>query len=162
MRKPINNILIGAAAGAAATWLMDQVTTRLYERQPREITDRENAVRGGKAAFDVAAEKALQAFGADADEEKRKKLASAIHWALGISAGAMYGALRNQAPFRTGSGVAFGVAFWLAVDELANSLLGLTPPPQQFPWQTHARGLAGHAVLGAAVELPYDLLDVWH
>ena len=30
--------------------------------------------------------------------------------------------------------------------------LGLTPGPRAFPWQAHARGLAGHLVLGLATE----------
>ena len=143
------NILIGAAAGAAATWLMDQVTTQLYEREPRDVREREDALRGDKTAYEILSEKV---FG---DE----KFGTAIHWALGVFAGATYGALRNHAPFRYGSGLAFGVAFWLLMDELTNTLLGLTPPPQEFPWQTHFRGLAGHAVLGAAIEVPYDVID---
>jgi len=152
MRNPINNILIGAAAGAAATWLMDQITTKMYEAQPQEITDRENEARGGQTAYEIASKKIFHT----------EKFGNAIHWAVGISAGVLYGALRNRAPFRYGSGVVFGIAFWLLMDELATTALGLTPPPQKFPWQTHARGLAGHAVLGAAIELPYDAMDVSH
>jgi hypothetical protein len=156
------NILIGAAAGAAATWLMDRMTTVMYERQPQEITDRENEARGGKQAVEVAAEKVLRAVGAEADEKKRKALGTAIHWGLGVLAGATYGALRERMPVRYGSGLVYGTAFWLVMDELVNSVFGLAPPPQKFPWQTHARGLAGHTVLGGAIELPYDVIERWH
>jgi uncharacterized membrane protein YagU involved in acid resistance len=43
------------------------------------------------------------------------------------------------------------------MDEAALTLMGLTPPPKNFPWQTHARGLAGHLVLGATIEAAFDL-----
>ncbi len=59
-----------------------------------------------------------------------------------------------------GSGLAFGVAVWLAMDETLPVALGLTAPPQRFPWQAHARGLAGHLVLGAVVEMPFDGLEL--
>jgi len=34
-------------------------------------------------------------------------------------------------------------AFFLLVDEAAQAALGFAAPPQEFPWQTHARRLAG-------------------
>jgi hypothetical protein len=34
------------------------------------------------------------------------------------------------------------------MDETLTPALGLTPGPDAFPWQTHARGLAGHLVFG--------------
>ena len=38
--------------------------------------------------------------------------------------------------------------------------LGLAPPPTKFPWQTHARGFAGHLALGAVVEAAFDVADL--
>jgi hypothetical protein len=35
------------------------------------------------------------------------------------------------------------------MDETATPALGLTPGPRAFPWQAHARGLAGHLVFGS-------------
>lgn len=51
-----------------------------------------------------------------------------------------------------GFGLLFGAAFFLLVDEGANTLLGIMPSPQRFPWQAHPRGLAGHLVYGAAAD----------
>ncbi|MCU1227309.1 MAG: putative periplasmic/secreted protein [Acidobacteria bacterium] len=151
------DLLIGAVAGAAATWLMDLATTALYERQPDEVTKREDDARGGKAAYEVAAEKAAGLAGRELTEDERKRAGSAIHWALGVSSGVMYGALRHAMPrMGIGSGIAYGAAFWLLMDEAALTLMGLTPPPKDFPWQTHARGLAGHLVLGATIEAAFD------
>jgi hypothetical protein len=140
---------------------MDQVTTVLYEAQPRKVRKRENSARGGKSAYEIAAEKGAQLAGRKISAEERKALSAAIHWTLGVSAGAMYGVLRNRQPvLGVGSGLAYGAAFWLAMDEAALTALGLTAPPQDFPWQTHARGLAGHLILGAVIESPFDVIDL--
>ena len=45
------------------------------------------------------------------------------------------------------------------IDELLNPVLGLTPGPLAFPWQTHARGLGGHLAFGVATELVLEGLD---
>jgi uncharacterized membrane protein YagU involved in acid resistance len=149
-RNLTTDLLIGVAAGAAATWLMDKVTTVLYERENPFAKHREDSARGGKTAYETASEKW---FG-------NKKYGSAIHWALGISAGAAYGILRNRAPrLGIGSGLLYGALFFATMDEGVNTALKLTPPPKAFPWQTHARGLAGHLLLGALLEAPFDALD---
>ena len=153
-------MLLGAAAGAAATWLMDVATAALYERESADARDREDSARGGKTAYEVAAQKTAKIAGRELDEESRKKLGNAIHWSLGVSSGLLYGALRHEIPdLGLGSGLAYGALFWLLMDEAALTLLGLTPPPDRFPWQTHARGLVGHLVLGGTIEALFDVAD---
>jgi hypothetical protein len=58
-----------------------------------------------------------------------------------------------------GNGLLFGTAFWAVIDEGANTALALTPGPTAFPWQTHARGLAGHLVFGVAADTALRALD---
>src|ERR1043165_1676518 len=148
------DLLLGAAAGAAGTFLMDQFTTLAYERESKAVQEREDNARGDKTAYVKAAQKL------GAPEEAQEALGQAIHWSLGVGAGALYGLLRNRTRLGIGSGLAYGAAFWLVMDEGANTLLNLTPPPQRFPWQTHARGLAGHLVLGGAIEAVFDAVDL--
>lgn len=134
---------------------MDQVTTLAYEREPKRARDREDDARGEKTAYVAAADKL------GVPEAQQEAVGNAIHWSLGVGAGALYGILRNRSRrLGLGSGLAYGVAFWLVMDETANALLGLSPPPQRFPWQTHARGLAGHVVLGGTIEAAFDLVDL--
>ncbi len=160
-RNLIADLLIGAAAGAAATWIMDQATTFLYEREPEGVQEREDAARGEKSAYEIAAEKVAALADRELTGDQRKSFASAIHWSLGVSTGIVYGAARNRIPaLGLGSGLAYGIAVWLALDEAALTLLGLTPLPRAFPWQAHARGLAGHLVLGAVIESVFDVIDV--
>ncbi|MBA2245736.1 MAG: DUF1440 domain-containing protein [Gemmatimonadetes bacterium] len=150
----------GALAGAAATWVMGQVTSYLYEHEDKQARRQEDEAREGKTAYGVAAEKAADAVGQDLSEEQRKQVGSALHWGLGAGAGAAYGALRGRVPGADlGNGLLFGAAFWVLIDEGANVALGLTPGPSEFPWQTHARGLAGHLAFGVAAETALRALD---
>lgn len=150
-RSAIVDVIDGAIAGAVATWLMGQVTTALYERENKAAREREDAARGGKTAYGVAVERAAAVVGTDLSDDERKKLGNNLHWALGIGAGAVYGALRPRISAASlGGGLVFGAAFWLLIDEGANTALRLTPGPAAFPWQAHMRGLAGHLAFGAA------------
>ncbi|MDP9348903.1 MAG: DUF1440 domain-containing protein [Gemmatimonadota bacterium] len=156
----LTDVVKGALAGAAATWVMGQVTTYLYEQESREARRQEDEARDGKIAYGVAAEKAAELVGRELSEEQRKQYGSAIHWGLGLGAGAVYGALRHRVPLAEwGHGLLFGTAFWLLVDEGSNTALGLTPGPTAFPWQTHARGLTGHLVFGVAADATLHALD---
>ena len=155
------DVLLGALTGAAATWAMDQATTLIQERQPEKVTKRETRVRGAKSAYEVAAEKGAKLAGRRITKTQRQRIGAGIHWSLGVGAGMIYGILRNRVRFfGIGSGVAFGVAMYLVVDEAGLAALGLAPAPTEFPWQTHARGLAGHLVLGAVLDAAFGVADL--
>lgn len=153
-KQPIlTDVIDGAIAGAIATWAMTKVTTVLYEKEDRTAREREDSARDGKTAYTVAAEKAAGIAGAELTDEQRQRYGTAIHWGLGIGAGALYGALRSRSePASLAGGLLFGAAFWLLMDETVTPALGLTKGPGAFPWQTHARGLAGHLVFGTVAD----------
>ena len=161
-RKNIVAALVkGAAAGAIATWLMGRVTTLAYRREDEEARKREDEARQGKTSYEVAAAKLARRVGhARLEPEQQGRYGNAIHWVLGIGTGALYSAVRSRAPIvGLGRGLLFGTAFWLLVDEIATPVLGLSPGPGDFPWQTHARGLAGHLAYGAALTKALDLVE---
>ena len=159
-RSLIADIIDGAIAGAVATWVMGKATTVLYERENDAARQREDSARGGKTAYGIAAEKGAALVGKELSDEERKRYGEAIHWALGMGAGALYGALRPRSKVAsTAGGLLFGAAFFLLMDEGANTALGLTPPPNAFPWQAHARGLAGHLVYGGVANATLMALD---
>jgi hypothetical protein len=149
----IKNLARGAIAGAAATWVMGKVTTLLYEREATSARDTEDQARNGKTSFGVAAEKIARLTGTQLTKEQRQQYGTTLHWMLGISASAAYAILRNRlSSAGLARGLLFGTAFWLLMDEGAVYALGLTPGPTKFPWQTHARGLAGHLVFGTVAD----------
>lgn len=154
------DLVKGALAGAAATWVMGQVTTWLYKQESEEVRDREKPARGGKSAYGVAAENTAGVAQIELSDQDRKQAGQTIHWALGIGAGAAYAVMRKRwtATARL-KGLPFGTGFFLFVDEVLNPALGLTPGPQAFPWQTHARGLGGHLTFGLVSEMVLEGLD---
>lgn len=158
-RRVLDDLVLGAVAGAVATWAMGKVTTVLYARESRSARECEDRARHGATAYAVAAEKVARLLGARLGDEQRARYGKAIHWALGVGAGALYASLIRRAR-RAGSlrGLAFGIAFFLLVDEGLVYALRLTPGPARFPWQTHARGLAGHLVYGATADAALRLM----
>lgn len=149
----VTDVALGALAGLIGTWAMGLATSYLYEREDEQARQREDQARNGRTAYAIAVEKAAGAVGVQLRSERRDKLGGALHWVLGAGAGAAYGAIRHLVPGPVGArGALFGTAFWALVDEGANTALRLTPPPRAFPWQAHARGLAGHLVFGAVTD----------
>lgn len=154
------DLIKGAMAGAAATWLMGQVTTWLYNREGADARERENQAREGKGAHADAAQRMASAVGIELSEERQQQVGQAIHWALGMAVGAAYGVMRKRWPASSRfMGLPFGVGVFLVMDELMNPVLGLTPGPRAFPWQAHARGFGGHLAYGAASELVLEGLN---
>lgn len=154
------DLLLGAAAGAAAALVMDKATTFMYEREPQRAREQENHARQGKTAYVVAAEKAAAMAGRDLSDEQRSSYGAAIHRGLGVGSGALYATLRHWLPAAArGGGTLFGTGMWLATDEVGTAALGLTPGPTSFPWQTHARGLVGHLIFGLVLEAGLDAVD---
>lgn len=162
MRMPDSigaDLVRGALAGALATWVMDRVTTVIYERQDRHTRAREQAA-SGRPAYRVAAEKVAAAAGLSATDEQLDRLARALHWGLGIGAGVLYAVRRREAGGPSlARGLAFGFGFFLTVDEIANTAFGFSAPPAAYPWQTHARGLAGHLAFGLVAEAALALQE---
>lgn len=145
--------LKGALAGAVATAVMDRVDWFLYRREPAASRQQTWAVRPeGKDPAHVVASRASVAMGGDPVPQGHPA-GAAVHYAIGIVPAALYGIAREHFPaVGAGAGLGFGLAMFVAEDEVANPLLGLAAPPQRYPWQPHARGLASHLVYGLVTE----------
>ena len=154
------DLVKGAIAGAVATFVMGRITSLMYQREGRQARKREDAARGGGTAYGTAAEKGAELVGRHLTREEREQAGSAIHWALGMGAGAAYAVARRRLAFLGSTvGAAFGTGFWAFVDEGVVPALGLTPGPLAFPWQAHARGLVGHLTFGTVTDGTLRLLD---
>jgi uncharacterized membrane protein YagU involved in acid resistance len=154
-------LISGIAAGVVATWIMNRVTTLMYEREDKAARQREDAARGEKTAYEIAADRAAAIIGKTLTDRWRARWGQAIHWSLGIGAVIVYTAIRTQLESPDlRHGLLFGFTFWAVMDETLTPLLRLTPGPLAFPWQTHLRGLVGHLVFGGAAELTLTLLGM--
>ena len=141
----MTNMLIGAAAGAAATLPMTVVMETLHERlpgepaqplPPREITE------------GVAAKAGVQG---ELGEREKQELTLAGHFGYGAVCGALFGMV---APRDSGAAVAAGVVFGLTV--WAVSYLGWLPAAgvrhdaRHDPPARTGLMIAAHVVYGAA------------
>lgn len=150
----------GAVAGAVAWWAMDQTLQAIYNRESAVVRNRERRARGGVPALEVLAERLAALAGHPVSARERSAGGIVLQWVIGIGAGMLYATLREHVPGRgIRRGLVFGAAFSLVVDETLTPVLGLAPGPAAFPWQTHARGFAGHLVFGAAAETTLRVFD---
>jgi len=155
------DIVKGALAGAAAVWFMDQVGWFLYQHEDPQAVQQEKEARvDGLDVAHVAANKLANAAGTHLSPRQPHPAGIAVHYALGIVPGALYGPLRQRVPaLSAGSGLAYGLGLFLMNDELLNPLLGLASGPTAYPWQAHARGLISHLVVGVVTDAGIDVLD---
>ncbi len=159
-RSMAEALLKGVLAGTFATVAMDRVTSYMWARENRKAREDYERVTGGKYVPNRSAERVKQLLGLHLSQEQENRLASAMHWGLGLGAAATYALMRRTHPRATlGRGLLFGTVFWALIDESATVLLGLAEPPREYPWQAHARGLAGHLVYGVAADTTINLLD---
>jgi hypothetical protein len=151
--------LKGAVAGAVGVWALDKVTWFMLNHEDRDAREREDAARpDGLDPAHVLANKVAGAFGTKLDPPQPNAAGIATHYMLGILPAAAYGVLRRgRAGFPLALG--FGVGLFLLQDELLNPLMGTSSGPRAYPWQAHARGLAGHLAYGAATEGSLELME---
>lgn len=154
------DIVRGAIAGAVGTWVMDQVTTALLAQASERDRELEEAVRpNGKSSAANLVDAIAGPLGLELTSDQQTQAATAVHWALGIVPGALYGALRRRVPFiGAGRGLVFGAVLFMGNDEYVNTTLGFAADARAYPASTHLRGLAGHLVLGATTDTVLDVL----
>lgn len=176
-RSAAVDVLLGAAAGAAGVWAMDRVGWFLYNREDPDAIARELQARrgeggveysgaekealdrqppsqpGGKDVAHAGVEKVAWITGIDVRTSQPNAAGIALHYALGVVPGALYGVIRRQLPvLQAGGGAFYGLCLFVLMDEVAAPALGLASGPRDYPWQAHARGAVAHVVLGVATE----------
>ena len=151
----------GGAAGAVGVVAMDVVTWVLYRRESRLDLLREKRLRPyGKDTAHALVRRVTHALGSDAGRTEPNGAGIAVHYGLGMLPGAVYAEQRTRRPWvRRGNGAAYGAALYLANDLLAARLLGIAGPQGRYPWQAHARGIAGHVVLGVVTEAALNAMQ---
>jgi putative membrane protein len=118
----------------------------LAERGVDESDDNA-AVRTGNAVSELVFDHHLT--------KSEKETAGAIaHYAMGVTSGAIYGAVAEVMPATTvAQGLPFGAAVWLIADEAIVPAAGLSRKPTEYPPSIHAYAFASHLVYGLTTEL---------
>ena len=146
MKGTIRVLVVGATAGLVAGQVMDKATTWYYGRQSDASKQREQELLPEGAPV-AAGRKLAGLVGAEPTDDQASTIALAMHRGLGQGYGVAAAALTQRGVPPLAAGVAAGMAGFLLVDELANSLF-FTPPPQAYPVESHLRGVVGHLTLG--------------
>lgn len=139
--------LVVGAAGFGATKVMSLATTAFYRWQSERSKQREREASYG-VAYAVAAKKTASLVGVDLSEQAANRAGTAMHYGLGVGWAPAYLLLRRAGVSPLPAGLGTGLSLAVVVDELANPVLGFTPPPWAYPAATHVRALAGHLVYG--------------
>jgi uncharacterized membrane protein YagU involved in acid resistance len=134
---------------------MDRVTTAMYERESAEDRAREEeAWPNGKPSVPNMVDLGMQISGVRVSPEMRPAVEQVTHYLLGIGPGMLYAVLRHRLPMLgAGRGLAYGLLLFAVNDELLNTAMGLSGPPDAYPMAAHLRGLVGHVALGVTTDL---------
>jgi hypothetical protein len=155
-------IVTGAVGGLIGTWAMSEVqrlwTLAVDGSVPRSAGGRHDA-RDWQERSEHQNSNELAAhavanvvIGRRLKQHELRYAAPLVHYLFGTVCGALYGAYaQRRRADRVGA--AFGTTVWLAADEIAMPLLGLSRSPAHRPFEMHLQSLAAHLVYGATTEM---------
>jgi Protein of unknown function (DUF1440) len=162
------NIALGAAAGAiagvAASWAMVRFNHALgnvesdsgphqHRRRAASPNDIDGTISDEPGSIQVASAVAGTMTDAPLDERQKAIGGSIVHYLFGAGVGSLYGAASEYRPETAAlAGVPFGVAVWIAADEIGLPVAGFARSPVEYPASRHMAALASHVVFGLATE----------
>ena len=171
----LKGLAAGIVGGLIASWTMNQfqaLWSRLAEGEershgaqslqqgsPEHGIGRELQEQGKDEEQDTAPARLAQAISVsvldrELSEREKEVAGAAIHYAMGTTSGALYGAVAELIPeVKGGAGLPFGAFVWLTVDEGLVPATGLSKSPMDYPLSIHAYALASHLVYGLTTEL---------
>lgn len=159
----------GVIGGLAASFVMEQFQafwTKLAEgdqlsqggRGKQKQNGQQQQSSGGReeepANIQAAEAISENVFEHELKKGEKKVAGEVVHYAMGATSGAIYGAMAEIFPVvAAGEGLPFGTAVWLIADDVVVPALGLSKPPTAYPLATHAYALASHLVYGLTTDL---------
>lgn len=152
-------LLAGVIGGVVASWTMDRFQywwLSFGAVNEREIQHASSEERNPEEPATVKTASAISEglFGHRLTAREKEITGPIVHYAVGTTAGAVYGLAAEYEPdAATLGGIPFGAVFWMVVDEGALPLLGLAKGPSAYPISTHAYALASHLVFGLTAEV---------
>jgi putative membrane protein len=160
-RNAWKGLVAGIVAGAVASWTMDrfQYWWLSFKEDGDERALQQQAPSEGDSQNEPATVKTASAlseaiFDHRLTAQEKEIAGPLVHYAVGTTAGAVYGlAAEYQPEVTTTAGIPFGAAFWLIVDEGSLPLLGIAKSPSAYPIATHVYALASHLVFGLTAEV---------
>ena len=158
-RNALKGLVAGVVGGVVASWTVDRFQYWWLsfgggdERELQQAPSEEGN-QGEPATVKTASAICEGVFAYSLTAQEKEIAGPIVHYAVGTSAGAVYGLAAEYEPDLTNlAGIPFGAVFWMVVDEGALPLLGLAKAPTAYPISTHAYALASHLVFGLTAEV---------
>ncbi len=156
-RSAWKGLAAGVVGGVVASWAMDRFQywwlsfgggdELQLQQTPSDHQEEPATVKTASAISE-------EVFGHSLTVKEKEIAGPIVHYAVGVTAGAVYGLAAEYEPdVTTLAGIPFGAAFCMVVDEGALPLLGLAKGPAAYPISTHAYALASHLVFGLTAEV---------
>ena len=154
----LKGLVAGVAGGLLASLVMEQfqfLWSKISEGIQRASDGQKPKGRKAEPATVKAAQSiSKNVFGKKLPKSQKRLAGEAVHYAMGTTSAAIYGALAEASPITTiGDGLAFGTAVWLLADEVSVPALRLSKPPTKIPMSTHVYALVSHLVYGWTTEM---------
>jgi uncharacterized membrane protein YagU involved in acid resistance len=159
-RNAWKGLVAGLVGGVVASWTMDRFQywwlsfdagSEGEARQQASVAEDDSAE---PATVKTASAISEGVFGHSLTAREKDIAGPLVHFAVGTTAGAVYGLAGEYQPeVTTLAGIPFGAAFWLVVDEGSLPLLGLAKGPSAYPIATHVYAFVSHLVFGLTAEV---------
>jgi putative membrane protein len=160
----VKGLVAGIAGGLLASLVMEQfqalwskASAAIWRSRQGGGTDRKskrNRRKPEPATVKAAESISENVFGRKLPKSRKRLAGEAVHYAMGATSGAIYGAFAEASPVATvGDGLAFGTAVWLLADEVSVPALGLSKPPTKIPLSSHVYAFLSHLVYGWTTEM---------
>ena len=166
--NPMLGAVAGAIGGVAASWVMIQFNKALggtddpgANRHRRRATpnDMDATLSDKPASIKVAENVAEPIVGGDLDEREQDVGGTLVHYTFGAAMGALYGAAAEWKPSAAAvAGLPFGIAVWVAADEIGLPVTGLSKTPTEYPVSRHVSSFGSHLVFGLITEIVRKML----
>jgi putative membrane protein len=154
----VKGIVAGVAGGLLASLVMEQFqsvwnkATEMIKRASEK--EKPKGRKSEPATVKVAQSISKNVFGRKLPKSQKRLAGEAVHYAMGVTSGAIYGAVTETVPLTSaGDGLAFGAAVWLLADEVSLPALGFSKLPTKYPLSTHVYALVSHLVYGWTTEM---------
>ena len=151
-KDALKGLLAGMLAGAAGSWVMNQLQQARASGQSEQREEQSN--QDEAATTQVAQAVSRRVFHHELTDREKEIAEPVVHYGYGALLGGVYGAAAELVPaVSAGLGIPFAAASWLLGDEIAVPALGFSKKPTEFPPRTHADALAAHFAYGITTDL---------
>lgn len=160
----LKGLAAGVIGGLVASWVMEEfqaawTAVSSSMQGSNSASTAKDEAQGGDEQQEPSTVKAAELvsqklLGHRLAKNEKAMAGNVVHYATGAASGAAYGIAAEIVPEVTaGAGLVFGTGVWLAVDETAVPLFGLSKAPTEYPLSTHVYALASHFVYGMTTEV---------